>query len=396
MAAPYVTPAGIQIPTVEEIRKRLITRVRSEIDPNIDVDADGIIGANLGIFASELREGYEFGESAYKARDPASAEDEDLDALCAITGTIRRPATYSTLYGSRGVLLDLDAGTTVPVDWEIYVAGDAGNRWRNVNAFTAPSDGLFRLDFRAINPGPVFAAAGTITETDAPISGINSITNDFDALPGRVRETDPELRIRREAELPGLGACTLDAIAADLSRMQLSDGRQPVLDAVVIENTDMVTSPDGLPPKSFSAILDDGQPGEQAPNDAIAQVIWDNKPPGIATYGNTTGTARDSRGRPRTVAFTRIALVPITITIDVSTSDAYPGNATLRQALVDASKTLQPIGAEAQFDAYLTVARAVPGVKVESITLDGGPAFTDSPCGIFERRTLATVDITIF
>jgi len=131
--------------------------------------------------------------------------------------------------------------------------------------------------------------------------------NTTDADVGRNVETDPDFRLRRLELLQRTGAATVDAIRARVR--ELAD----VVQAFVLENVDIVTSPEGLPPKSFEAIVLGGDDQE------IADTIWDVKPAGIETYGSTSKTVEDSAGFSHTIEFSRPTEIPIYMEFTVLT-----------------------------------------------------------------------------
>jgi uncharacterized phage protein gp47/JayE len=174
---------------------------------------------------------------------------------------------------------------------------------RFVNKSRAPATGTYtagvqEIEFESVEYGPIVANADTLTVITAPVSGLNSATNPLDATLGNLREEDTPLRIRRAEEFAASGACTVDAIRAAL--LQVSGVKQ----AFVCENVTLETDGNGLPGKSFEAVVYDGETPEAEDGD-IAQVIWDNKPSGGESYGATTEEAIDSKGVTQAVKFSR-------------------------------------------------------------------------------------------
>ncbi|MCL5460282.1 hypothetical protein M3M33_16715, partial [Loigolactobacillus coryniformis] len=65
---------------------------------------------------------------------------------------------------------------------------------------------------------------------------------------------------------------------------------EDVADVVVYENDTDTTDGLGLPPHSFMPIVLGGLPT------TIGQAIWQNKPTGIRSFGDTTVVVADSQG----------------------------------------------------------------------------------------------------
>jgi hypothetical protein len=119
----YVTPQGLDIPTVEGLLSDLSEEQRSTIDPLLNTDADGPVGQLNGIFAAHLRRAWEVLLIAFNGNNPDAAEGALLENVSAITGTLRAPATRSKFVGTRKLRVTLSLNTTVPSG-----TGHAGRR----------------------------------------------------------------------------------------------------------------------------------------------------------------------------------------------------------------------------------------------------------------------------
>lgn len=303
----YVTAEGLQIPTVESILLELATEQRATIDPLLNTEPDDPVGQLNGIFASHLREAWEALAIAYNGFNPDAAEGFLLEALSALTGTKREPATKSKFTGTRRIKLNLDDGTEVPAGSVVAVDGRPDVRFvlteTAVNESGDVADVLVAAEAEVT--GPVVANAGTLTVIATPVSGWNTVTNDEDAEVGHAEETEAELRARRERELRATGSGTVDAIRADVLSIEV-EGLKTVLSCTVLENVeDTYDVATGLPPHSFEVVVYDGLV-HSTPVNTIAQTIWDSKPAGIKPYapGADKGVATDAQGLPHDVPFT--------------------------------------------------------------------------------------------
>jgi len=327
----YVTAAGLQIKTVQEILDELSARQKADIDATLNTAADSPLGQINGIFASQLREAWEVVEVAYNGFNPDAAEGFLLEKLSALTGTVKRPATKSTVT----LTCDLDLGTALVAGTHFaHVVGAPDNRWTPADDYTAGVAGAQSVDFEAEDAGAVPANAGTITVIATPVVGWNSVTNAADAYTGREADDDPILRLRREQELRATGSATVDAIRADLLAFEV-DGVQSIEQASVFENVTDVVDATGLPGKSIECVIYDGSPPALT-NNQIAQAIFDTKPAGILAFGLESGVATDSQGGFHTIGFTRPTekQVWIEMFVSVNIATGYAGAAALKAALV--------------------------------------------------------------
>jgi uncharacterized phage protein gp47/JayE len=402
--AVYVTSAGLQIPTVEDLLADLSQEQRAEIDPLLNTNPDGPIGQLNGIFASHLREAWETLLIAWQGCDPDAAEGFLLEALSALTGTLRAPATKGQLAGSRKATVNLNATTTLPAGSVAHVVGQPTNRWVTTEDVTnsggSPANVLVTMEAETAGSG-FLANAGTLTVIATPVVGWNSVTNTQDAIPGTDEDTDAQLRERREEELRATGAGTVDAIRADLLALTY-EGTKPVLECTVFENVQDFTDPVlGLPPHSLECLVYDGV-AAATPNSVIAQVIWDSKPAGIQAYGSISGTAMDAVGDSHIVPFTRPTIRSIKmdtiLTIDAAT---YVGDTAAKQALADRVLAVQKPGGKVRWSEYVETLMDLAGVVAVSyinIQYTGSPygaANTDLVIGPREQVTLAVGDITL-
>lgn len=385
-------PSGFVSPTVQELITQINTALLANIDTALDLSPDQPIGQIVGIMAEKLAEIWEAVATVYTQEDPDSAEGPLLDALCALTGTRRRSATYSTVTAT----LNVAASSTVPAGSVASVTGQPANTWV-LEADVVNSTGSaanFTGTFRSSLPGPFAANAGTLTVISTPVSGWNSVTNAADAIQGIVADTDAVLRVRRQAELSAAGACTVDAIRADL--LEVTGVEQ----AFVLENDTDSIDANGLPAHSFAAIIWDG-PGLDATNNSIAQAIWNDKPTGIETFGNISGMATDSTGNARTVNFFRAAQVPIYLSYTLITDDTFPigGDTLVKAAAAQYALDHLNLGVEVVALAFRSAALSVQGVvDVPTFTLGTSPSpvgTSNIPITTFEIATVDTANITV-
>lgn len=188
-----------------------------------------------------------------------------------------------------------------------------------------------RVEFQALETGPLVAATGTLTVIETPVSGWETITNDADAVLGEDVESDANLRLRREVELRNPANAALDAIRTKLLALDEVDG------AVVFENCSMITDGDGIPPKSVRAVVHGGT-AQDIRDELLARVAA-----GIGTDGTTSGTAVDSEGISHTIAYSEATEKDIWIILNITKDpDDYPvdGDTQVEDAVLAYGETL--------------------------------------------------------
>jgi hypothetical protein len=320
-----VTATGFEAKTIDEIRAAIHQRIADapELGPHLDVSDHSALGQLTGIMAGLFGELWELAQIVFASQDPDAATDYALTVLASLTGTARRGETRTRV----AVTLNIDAGETVPAGSRASVSGRPDIVCELEADVTNPGGSSADLPgvMLAVTPGPVAINAGTLTVIDTPVGGWNSVTNALDGITGRAEDNDIVLRQRREDQLALRGGSTIRAICADL----LDSDAHPELDGIDtvigLENPGEATDSNGVPPHSFEIVVDDGDPSS-VDDDAIAQTIWDTKPAGIATFGDTTGTATDENGDTHAIRFSRREGVNIYVNYSLTTDDDFPSN----------------------------------------------------------------------
>ncbi len=398
-----LTPTGFVAPAVTDIVTAINTDVLSTIDPGLDLSPTHPMGQVIGIMSEKLAEVWELMATVYSAMDPDSAEGLLLDNISAISGTRRQAATYGLVVCT----MNLNAGSSVPAGSVIYVNNQPANRWQLMGlstgiglGFTAGavtnsggSSANFSGVFQCLATGPVAALAGTLTQISSTVTGWNSVTNPADATIGLAQDSDAVLRERREAEITATGSCTTSAIQAKL--LQVPN----VLAAFVFENVTMSTDANGVPPKSFHAIVWDG-PSSLASNNAIAQTLWANKPAGISTYGALSGTAIDSQGNSQTLYFDRATQVPIYVTALTTPSTLSTAQtAAVKASLVSYAAATWNLGLSVITLPFEATCLSVAGITdVTTFWTRNAPSpfqGVNIPIGLTQIATLSSTNITV-
>lgn len=391
-----LTSTGFVKRTLEDILAQYEADEIAEISPSLDASSSSPVGQINGVIGKSASEVWDELEAVYTAGDPDKNEGDGQDAICAITGTTRNPATNSYVAETLG----LNAGVTVPAGSVVSVLGNPSVRFTLIGPEPAPGGkvvpgpvtsigaGSYTGRFQCDSTGPIAANAGTLTVIVTPVTGWNSATNATDAVLGANVETHSALRQRREAELDAVGSSPVDALRAKLLKLT---GMQQ---ATVFENVLDVTDGNGVPPHSIECLCYDG-PAPAIANDVIAQRIWESKAGGIRTYGGLTGNALDAQGNTRVMSFSRPTQKPVYFTIDITIDSAlFPGtgDADIKTALVAKGLT-SPVGGNVVLASFYSSIFGITGVKDVAVFRAG---FAPAPVGTANLalgvRELATFD----
>ena len=299
-------------------------RARIEVD---DVQDGALYRITIGSVDYEITSG------------TGATEDSILTALQTLI-----PPTITTTLEDESLLIQLDNPVSGSVSANLLVA----------------EVGVLSL-WEAVEPGQTLLPAGTLTEIETPVAGWEGLANRTDGIPGRERETDAELRTRRERSIGISAENTLDAIFANLAAL---DG---VSSVTVEQNNGETTDANGIPRQHIWAIVSGGTDAE------IADILYAKTAAGIGWKGDTVVTKRsDVTGVDYDIRFDRPDSIDVFISMDITVdTDTFP--ATGEQEIKDA---LESLGADLRsgdrlfFSRLYSPINSVPGHFVTDLRLD--------------------------
>lgn len=242
----------------------------------------------------------------------------------------------------------------------------------------------------AIEAGPIEQPANTIDTVLTPMLGWDSVINPVAATPGTERETDEELRLRFRNGKFDRATNTLDAIYSALINLD------NVSEVTIYENDTSVVDGNGVPAHSFLPIVVGGLSTD------IANAIWENKPIGILSYGNTTVVINDNQtpSFPHNVSFSRPDPLVIYISMNITTDVNFPpnGNDAIRSALIEYFNENLGTGDDVIYSRLYTPINSIEGHQVESLTIGTSPSpvgTTNIVVAFDEIASLSSVNIVI-
>lgn len=240
----------------------------------------------------------------------------------------------------------------------------------------------------AVNAGPIQGEANTITSIQTPKTGWDAVTNPTAVVAGENVETDEELRERFRVSKYIRATNILEALYSDLISLPT------VTEVQIYENDTDVTDSNGVPAHSFLPIILGGDPLD------IAETIWENKPLGIRSYGNTTQDIFDSQGFPHEIGFERPNPVDTYIRMNLTTDPNYPqnGDDLIKSNLASYFGTNFGIGDDVIYSRLYTPINSVPGHQVNSLEVSTNGitwVMTNIVVAFNAIATLESMNITI-
>lgn len=216
--------------------------------------------------------------------------------------------------------------------------------------------------------GVIETLSHTLTSIQSPILGWVSVDNPFDAIVGSEVESDDDLKLRYQTARAFGANNTMNSLLSDLQRLH-------GVRYAYIDNNPSNNPSGSLPPHSFSVTVEGGDATQ------IAQIVLNNTPAGIWSFGDQQFPAYDINGVVHNVYFNRPSLLPITIKISTVTMAGFPTNGfdLIRQAIIDYISSL-PVGSDLITSRLYTPANNVLNHDVVSIeiSLDGITFSTDN------------------
>lgn len=389
-----ITSTGFNPKTVQDVVSSLRTRQRGLLDPNLDISDASPQGQMNGTFAAEIAEVWEQLDFLANQLNPDDQEDEQQDVVCSLTGTTRLKATKGTCV----ISLVSSGAATWPIATIVAQEDNPSNSWVLDTAVVAGAAGTYPGNFTAQSAGHIEAPAGSLTVRVSSVPSWTQAFNPLDAIAGRNIETQPELALRREEELRGLGGASEPAITTDVEELNPT----AIKSVRTFVNEGDVPDINGLPAHSFEVVVWDPVPDGPVDNDLLAQTIWNTKAFGIASHGSSSGTALTKALEHKTVFFTRPTVLHLFVSALVSVNvDTFPvdGDEQVKLALKAEIETLKP-GDTVRNLRLAASCLTVEGVDDAGVFFKFGsaPSFADIAnltTTIRQIASLDTADITV-
>lgn len=310
------TTTGLQIQDIAEIKSEIEESYRGLFGADIALTPDSIFGKQVGAMAERealIQAQMQFIQAAFSR---TTAQGANLDAVSALTGSIRRGASNSKssagrAFGTDGTII-LNGSTVIQQNaaldvWSV-VDGEDGVAPFGYEIGTVTSGEREGIVIQSFLTGEkVFASSSEFT-IGTPIGGWDSfdVTRDIESFEtGRDVETDAEFRDRSRDELFA-GGNDIEGIKAVITAVE------GVTEVQVFENRDCTaTDANGIAPGHVEPVVTGGDDND------VAHAILSRIPPGTSLQGTTEVILADSEGNPFPIRFTRPAQIPIWVDITI-------------------------------------------------------------------------------
>lgn len=240
--------------------------------------------------------------------------------------------------------------------------------------------------------GPLEQEANTITQIITPVLGWDSITNPLEASAGTLRETDEQLRLRFRNTKLERSSNILDSLYSAILNIEGVD------EVAIYENDTDVTDSNGVLPHSFLPVVLGGS------SQLIADTIWENKPMGIRSQGNTVISVTDSQGFPHDIGFERPNPITIYIIVNLSLNPEsnlpFPGDGEdqIIASIQEYASTNFGVGDDVIYSRLYTPINEIPGHQIDSLFIGTSPVPTGTSnivVAFNEISSFESVNITI-
>lgn len=395
----YVEPDGIIVPDTSFIQSQVINEYLALFGADLITTANTPQGL---LIAAEVlaRDGVAINNATLANQiNPNIAGGIFLDAICALMGIIRTPATFSTVTGTvTGV-----AGTIIPAGSQ--ASETVSNQvFQTTTSVTIPTGGSIDVIFQAITPGPIGVTPGTLTQIISVVLGWETVTNADSAIVGTNTQSDDALRAFRKDTLAILGMGLAPSILSHVTSVP------NVTSATFIENvfptTEVISGVTMLPNSIYVCVS-----GGVDLDIATALVASKN---GGCQYTNGAGIPVSVpytvpfSGQSMTILFDRPTLVPVKIQVTIKAEDTLSDPITaVQNAILNYAAGLIP--GETGFTIGTSVSpfeiagavnfydRSIFVVLVE-VSKQSPISFSTNtlPITIFQMATIARSDIEVF
>ena len=342
-----VTEQGFTVKSAAEITADLDAKFVGTFGSQFDTSAESPDGQLIGVVAKLLEDVWQQAEGAYNAYSPSNAYGVGLDKVAEINGITR----ITNLPTSVAITFSGTAGAVVPAGYIVKTVD--GLEFATVAVAVIPAI----VTAKCTTQGAIRILANEVHVLTTAIAGLTSATNLEPGITGIVREEDPAFRARRENSTISRGTSSIDAIYEGVKSLNL-----PYI--AIIENTTSATV-DGVPANSFLVVVEGGTPAE------VSQVIYDNKPQGITSYGSIVTVVNDSKGYPHNIGISRPTPIDISVTTSITNlPGASVDSATLvKAAIVDYVNNLN-ISEDVYWSYFFSaILEVVPNIKINSLQI---------------------------
>lgn len=323
-APPSIGPAGLTIPSYNDIRDYLLAQFRQIWGQDVYLGNDSAEYQQISVFALKISDTMKAIQLVYNNRSPATGIGAALDGLVKLNGIARKPATYSTCQ----VTLTGTPGTVIT---DGIVEDQNGIFWDLPASVTIGGGGTVTVTATCETIGAIQANPGQLSIISTPTAGWTSVTNAGYAVAGQPVESDSTLRAR-QAISTALPSITM--LAGTVAEIAATKG---VTRYNIVENYTDAADKWGNPEHSISSVVEGGTDND------VAMSIFRNRGIGCYTNGTTAILVTDPiSGMEMVIRFSRPTYRAFTILCNVHLTGGTSATLTqIHDALVAYLNSLQ-------------------------------------------------------
>ena len=302
---PTISAAGITLPSYNDVLLGYQQSYQSIYGNDVSIEADDLDGQWLAATAQAYFDLSQMIGVIYNSWGIITTTGPMLDNICALNGTVRQGATFST-----AVVTITGTAFSAINNGSVGDNQNLGTVWDLPASITIPASGNIQVTATCTTAGAVTAAAGSLTQILNPTAGWQTVTNAEPAIPGAAVELDAQLVQQQQLSVSTGSLTAMQAIAAAV-------GDVNGVTSVSYFNNDSSLTVNGVPPNSFAVIVGGGTVA------AVTAAIAATKPPGIPSFGNVSNVVFDSNGVPNLISYYELDEITINIQITINPLTGY-------------------------------------------------------------------------
>ena len=389
----YINAQGVIIPDTSTIKDEVEAEYKSVYGDDFVVDSSTEQGRQIDAEITSRMSVVRNNALLANQINPNLSEQNFLDAIYALANGQRDAAERSTVTCTiTGI-----QGTIIPVGSRVQDVNR--EEWEATVAIVIPASGTVDSSFISINYGAIFAGIGEVNTIIDGVLGWETVTNNDDAVAGKLEQSDVSTRRQRKVELGGNAINNTLAIVTAISALENVSSltfRENISEStVIIDGVEMV-------PKSTYVCVDGGVDQD------IAEEYYRVRSGGSNFNGDTLVTVIDPTSLQEIpVKFDRpddkpkLAIVTVKVGSGIDpVDDIKKAVVNYANGLVDGEDGFIVGGNVSAFEIAAAVNAQIADVFVSKCQIaenDGSPVFTTDTITtqIFEKASITEDDVTV-
>ena len=318
---------GFATETIEEIRAQAIELMT--LDNMVDPMSDPVRSILVQRITDKIYQLQQVGLSVWNAMSINNASGANLDYLASNLGVFRKPGIAQTL-SVQITSVNVGAGYVIPIGTR-FTTNDGKYSFETLATINITDNGTFNTTVRATTNEKIPTVVGEKLVSESYIPQLSDVTVLEIEVAGTENESDQELRER----VWGKNLSFIGTIPFMLDQLRSIDYLRKVGEN---HNNTATTDSDGVPAYSTEFLVlpysDVEGVSEEAMKLAVAHKIISFMLPGLPTFGSTSVTIPDYKGKDRIVNFTIVDSVEVEVYFRIVATE----NGTFSDADVAAQK----------------------------------------------------------